>query len=283
MSIGYGELIDAVLARGRKVAPRGYPTFEIPDCVLVLEDPRKSLPIGINRKLNTKFAAVEAIQIVGGFTDPQMLLEVNPRVSDFIDGGVLHGAYGPRLRPQMAKVIERLRQDQDTRQALATIWDPARDLHQEGIKDVPCTLFLDFMIRDNELELHTTMRSNDVWWGVSYDVFCFTQLQIAVASAVGVGLGAYFHHAVSMHIYERDIASMSRLTRYDGTPHEYGGGLGFGAEWDVVRNWITDFAYNRNQVAAISDSEKWYAERLPAHTAELAGDVAVGGEGDLAT
>jgi thymidylate synthase len=47
------------------------------------------------------------------------------------------------------------------------------------------------------------MRSNDLIWGVPYDVFVFTFLQELAAMELQVGLGTYHHFAGSLHIYDR--------------------------------------------------------------------------------
>jgi thymidylate synthase len=84
------------------------------------------------------------------------------------------------------------------------IWDPVLDLFVDEVHDYPCTLSLQFMVRGGKLVLHTTMRSNDVWKGTTYDVFMFTQLQQMIATALDLEAGPYYHHANSFHLYESD-------------------------------------------------------------------------------
>jgi thymidylate synthase len=68
---------------------------------------------------------------------------------------------------------------------------------------MPCTLSLVFQIRDNKLQLSVTMRSNDIIWGFCNDSYVFTLLQEYVANDLGIEMGEYVHHSISMHIYER--------------------------------------------------------------------------------
>jgi thymidylate synthase len=49
--------------------------------------------------------------------------------------------------------------------------------------------------------MHTTMRSNDVWLGLPYDLFTATILQELMAGWLGVELGTYHHHVDSLHLY----------------------------------------------------------------------------------
>jgi thymidylate synthase len=57
------------------------------------------------------------------------------------------------------------------------------------------------------------MRSNDVWLGAAYDFFQFTQVQIALASVLGIEPGKYAHHAGSLHIYEQHYEAAEKLTK----------------------------------------------------------------------
>jgi thymidylate synthase len=55
------------------------------------------------------------------------------------------------------------------------------------------------------------MRSNDVVWGVPYDLFFFTMLQEYLATCLGVRVGEYIHFASSMHLYERHFSLAERI------------------------------------------------------------------------
>ena len=200
MQYGYHTVLEWILECGEHAAPRGMNTKEILDASIVLTDPTRGLPIYCGRKVDSHIAAAEALQVIGGFSDPRLLPD---SFDDFKDGGIFHGAYGPRTRMQMPTIIRRLSQDRDTRQAVVTVWDPLHDC-QDGLKDYPCTVALQFIIRKDKLQLHTHMRSNDAWRGLAYDVFQFTQLQLAVAAVLGILPGPYHHHATSLHLYEAD-------------------------------------------------------------------------------
>lgn len=208
---GYVELVEEIQRHGKPVAPRGMPTVELLNATVTLHDPSDALPIGIGRKPNLAIGAAEALQLIGGFSDPEMMASITKNFERFFDGGVLSGAYGPRIRTQLEHVVERLKQDPDTRQAIAVIWDPLHDGIGSVPRDLPCTLVLHFVIRDGKLSLCTTMRSNDVWWGVCYDFFQFTQLQLSIARVLKVKAGPYYHHATSLHMYERDFAAAEEL------------------------------------------------------------------------
>jgi thymidylate synthase len=70
-------------------------------------------------------------------------------------------------------------------------------------KDIPCTLNLQFLLRDNKLNMIVNMRSNDIIWGLPYDLFVFTNMQEVVANTLGVELGWYLHRPGSLHLYKK--------------------------------------------------------------------------------
>lgn len=93
-----------------------------------------------------------------------------------------------------------LKADPDSRQAVIMI--PTG--YTESTKDTCCTPFVQFFIRNNKLEMHTCMRSNDIVKGFANDVFQFTMWQGRMADELGLEMGPYNHYASSLHLYETD-------------------------------------------------------------------------------
>jgi thymidylate synthase len=253
---GYRYLCYEVL-RGDDVWPRGLCTRELLGTTIKVWDITRSLPLHIGRKCNPAIGAVEAIQLIGGFSDPDLTCKIAPNMKQFLtDGRYFHGAYGPRIRGQVQLVVSALRADRDTRQAVANIWHWQSDL---GINeaDLPCTLTLHFLIRKNKLILHTHMRSNDVWWGLAYDVFQFTQLQLTVAHMLGIETGCYYHHTTSLHIYERDWDKVDEL---EVVPQQIMPSLwGFSG---TDRAWRVGHGLD---ITEPTDTERWYQTQLGPH------------------
>jgi len=273
MPIGYRTVIEHVIARGRPVSPRGMPTLEVPDVVVRLDNPFFALALGSTRKINLAIAAAETVQLIGGFLDPQLLTSVSKNFEQFMDDGTFHGGYGERIGDQMLRAAQKLVTDHSTRQAVIQLWDKDKD-NESGYHDYPCTLSLVFQVRDDKLELHTTMRSNDVWLGFPYDVFQFTQLQITMARVLGFGIGPYYHHAVSLHLYDRNRFDAEHLrmvpvTLIDNRP------LGFGNVhtdrsmniFGVLQRAKDIGTGNKSEVTKRSPSEEWYVKQLAPHVA----------------
>ncbi|WP_411132983.1 thymidylate synthase [Streptomyces sp. C10] len=209
---------DAVMLAksGEKVSPRGMATREVLDLTMRLTQPRARLLYAPPaRILNPAFAVAETVWHLSGSDDP-WIFDYNGRLRQYADDGVLRGAYGPRMRnwggevDQLHRVVEILKGDPDSRRATIQLYDPARDT--AGHKDVPCTLGFRFHLRGGRLHMSTTMRGQDVWIGMPYDLFFFTTLHELVAGWLDVDLGEYHHHVDSLHIYERDIEKADALT-----------------------------------------------------------------------
>ena len=120
-----------------------------------------------------------------------------------VDGTVV-GAYGPRLFAwrrvdQISNVIHLLKERPQSRQAVVQLF--SRYDIAEGQSEVPCTCSLQFLVRNNALDLLVGMRSNDVTRGFTHDVFCFTMLQEIVSRCIDVELGTYKHFVGSLHLY----------------------------------------------------------------------------------
>ena len=119
------------------------------------------------------------------------------------------------MRGHLADIIQLLTDNPGTRQAVLTIWRP-EDLmaaRKGGYNDIPCTIALIFIIRDNELHLTAHMRSCDVWLGLPYDVFCFTSIQILIAQCLRIEVGWYQQTAMSIHLYDRNTEK-AKLAAY---------------------------------------------------------------------
>lgn len=265
MAEGYAGIVQAVLKEGEEVSPRAQLTKELCDVTIQLNDPSDVLLDGANRRnYRPVIGVAEALQLLAGITDAPLMSRITKTFEKFQDGGALHGAYGPRLRFQMPRVIERIMQDGWTRQAVTTIWDPMYDgagdveLNDDAPRDLPCTVYLSFRIRNNLLTMKTHMRSNDVWLGLPYDVIMFTTLQQTVANVLGMEVGPYVHHADSFHLYERNFADAEQVMSVDPNVlrhHLYGVKA---PHWSDVRSIARDLIYTDVVLKEFTPTEQWF-------------------------
>lgn len=195
---------------GNQVSPRGHLTYELLGFQSVVS---MINPIIYNerRKLGYKFMAAEAAWILSGQNDVATISKYSKKIAEFSDDGVtFYGAYGPRLQDQFQYIRSILMMDPESRQAVATTWRQKPDL----TKDVPCTVALQFLIRNHVLHCVATMRSSDLWLGHPYDIFNFSAYTFALMlnlnnyrSDIGelpLILGNLFLTAGSKHLYQKN-------------------------------------------------------------------------------
>lgn len=176
---------------------------EILTAVSIIRNPREGIVDNPKRGMSMKYAVGELLWYLSG---SDKLSDIKPysgfwsKISD--DGETINSAYGYRIRSkfgfdQWEHVKHLLRTDEGSRQAVIHI----KDASDKPTKDMPCTIALQYQIRDGKLYATTIMRSNDIWLGWPYDVFCFTSLQVMMAMELGVDVGTYTHVANNLHLY----------------------------------------------------------------------------------
>lgn len=193
-----------VLNHGKEISPRGMKTFEVLNANLEITKPWH-IPLALeNRQLRQGIGAMEALQLVGQISVPELMINISKIFKNFLDDDIFHGAYGPRIHGNLAKVVHQLRKDDSSRQAVLTIYNSDKDLNVVS-KDIPCTLTLQYFIRNDKLYARTSMRSNDLYLGMPYDFVQFIALQGAIAQSLGIEMGTYSHTVGSLHIYEEHL------------------------------------------------------------------------------
>jgi thymidylate synthase len=207
--------LTTLLESGSAVAPNNPagPTRELINRPFFLGDSSQCLLDVPARKLNVRFAVAEAIWMATGRSDLESLQRYNSVMKQFSDDGAfLTGAYGPHLRGGLARVIRKLKEDPNTRQAVLQI--PRPQVYYT--KDEPCTLSMQFIHRDGFLNCIVTMRSSDIWLGIPYDVFSFAFFQNCLAGQLGMLRGWLSINAGSQHLYERDVDKVVELLHLAG-------------------------------------------------------------------
>jgi thymidylate synthase len=105
--------------------------------------------------------------------------------------------------------INSLKKDLYTRQALINYNMPR--YKYDGVKDFVCTISQQFIVRDGALDSIVLMRSNDLIYGLTYDIVFFTGLQMKIAKILDVPLGKYLHYDTSLHVYERHFEMLKQM------------------------------------------------------------------------
>lgn len=206
------ELYKALLVtNGRNEGGTRGPTKELLGVTLRIENPRARLSRSEDR--GKPFSALgELLWYLSGSDRLDFIEPYVPRYKEDAVDGLLPGAYGPRLFAkggsidQIASITNLLRAKPGSRRAVIQLFD-AEDVAVPKT-EIPCTTTLQFHLRDGGLHMSVTMRSNDAYFGLPHDVFCFTMLQEMMTVRLGVDLGCYIHHAGSMHVYDNYVEAM---------------------------------------------------------------------------
>ena len=165
------------------------------------------------RGINYRFMAAEAAYILSGRNNIDYVSRILPNFYEYSDDGYFQaGAYGPMVVDQLPYIFRTLDKDISSRQAVLTIWRP----RPYDSKDIPCTLSMQFLVRDSKLNTIVNMRSSDAFTGLVYDTFCFSIIAAVVADYCDVDLGEIYINAGSSHIYERDLARAARIINNPG-------------------------------------------------------------------
>lgn len=157
------------------------------------------------RNANPFFHVMEVVWMFAGQRNVGWLKQFNKRIETYANNSVIHGAYGYRWfnlwGDQVRTVIEQLRRDPMTRQAVLQMWDAQSD-HMVHWNDRPCNTQIYFRNVNGELTMTVTNRSNDVVWGM-FGANCvhMSYLHEFVARAAGLTQGRYHVFTNNLHFY----------------------------------------------------------------------------------
>jgi hypothetical protein len=201
----YKELVDLAL-HGDAVGSRYGQTLEALGLVVRSEPGELPRRRGINRRLGW----AEALMVIGGTFDAEVLKAVAPRADHSLFTGPM--AYGPRLRDQLPVLLQKLREDPVTRQAAVFVGSKF-----DGPTNAqPCTSSISFLQRAGYLHAFVAMRSWDLLTGLPYDLMVFHALTAALARCLrypapdgeAVKPGIVQVQAASAHVYvEKNVAT----------------------------------------------------------------------------
>ena len=172
-----------IKGHGERIEPSRGPATEITGVLLELTTPRSRLSRTDTR--GKPFSCLgELCWYLAGTNEVEFISYYIPQYRREAEEGRVFGGYGPRLSAwkgidQLSNVLALLRRNPGSRKAVIQLFD-STDIVEDH-KDVPCTCTLQFLVRKDQLHALTCMRSNDAYFGLPHDIFCFTMLQELVA------------------------------------------------------------------------------------------------------
>lgn len=219
-SIQFQNLISGINLLGSESQPRD---LKVRESVFgqINIDPTDTFADFESRKFNFKYFAGE----LAWYMSKDCNIDYINQFSGFWKGitnpgtNEINSNYGNLLfGDQLKWVYDSLLKDKNTRQAIAFLNQPKFQF--EGNKDFVCTMYLNFFIRNNQLHMKVQMRSNDIFYGLTYDApfFAFVHQHMYLwlkDTYTDLELGTYYHFADNIHYYEHHFELSTKIQNED--------------------------------------------------------------------
>lgn len=187
-------------------------------------DPKKPIANFESRKFNWKYFAGEMAWYLHRDTDISYINKFSNFWKGITNQGTnqINSNYGALVinNEQIGWVVDSLLADDNSRQAIMFFNQPKFQF--KGNKDFVCTMYANFFIRDNKLNMKIQMRSNDVFYGLTFDAPFFSFLMQSVYLILkkddkykSLELGNYYHFADNLHFYERHFELAEKIKQED--------------------------------------------------------------------
>lgn len=212
----FKDLITDIKTKGQESKPRDLMVQELALGHIKLE-PRKYFANFENRKFNFKYFAGELAWYMMRDCDVDYIGKFSGFWKNITNPGTneINSNYGALLfGDQLQWAKDSLSRDINTRQAIAFLNQPKYQF--EGNKDFVCTMYLNFWIRDNKLYMKVQMRSNDIFYGLTFDApfFGFVHQHMLLwlnETYPDLQLGEYHHLADNIHFYEQHFELADKI------------------------------------------------------------------------
>lgn len=203
---------------------RNLETREIIDGCIEIHNPLNCLYTNPVRSSQLRYIAAEFMWYFLGRNDVKFIQDYakfwltiqNP-------DGTVNSSYGNLIfniknshgYTQYAWALNSLLKDKNTRQAIMHF--NSSDHQYDSNKDFVCTMYANFLIRDNKLKMSVKMRSNDVILGLPTDIAFFTVLQQQLLNHLrrlkypDLELGSYTHIVDSLHVYKKHYELVEKM------------------------------------------------------------------------
>lgn len=190
-------------------------------------DPHQPIADFIDRPFNFKYFAGELAWYLKRDKNIDFINHFSKFWNNITNEGTneVNSNYGSLVlnNEQIGWVVNSLIKDKDSRQAIMFFNNP--EFQVEGNKDFVCTLYANFFIRNNTLFMKVQMRSNDIFFGLTFDAPFFSFLhqsiyKILLKTYPDLKLGYYFHHVDNIHFYERHFNLVEQI-KNNGAGNQY--------------------------------------------------------------
>jgi thymidylate synthase len=177
-------------------------------------DLRDSFPLITTKRVHFKSVALELLWFLRGDSNVRWLQERGVSIWNewADDDGELGPVYGVQWRSwptpdggsidQIAKVIESIRTNPDSRRHIVTAWNPAE---VDNMALPPCHAMFQFYVADGKLSCQLYQRSADLFLGVPFNIASYALLTLMVAQQTGMEPGEFVWTGGDVHIYDNHV------------------------------------------------------------------------------
>jgi thymidylate synthase len=210
----YLELMEHVLADGVEKRDRtGTGTVSVFGHQMRF-DLAAGFPLVTTKKLHVKSIVHELLWFLSGDTNIKYLNDHGVRIWDAWadENGDLGPVYGRQWRSwpapdggaidQIAKVVDMVRRNPDSRRLIVTAWNPA-DVDKMALP--PCHCLFQFYVARGQLSCQLYQRSADIFLGVPFNIASYALLTMMMAQVTGLQPGAFIHTFGDAHLYLNHI------------------------------------------------------------------------------
>jgi thymidylate synthase len=224
----YEDLLADVLAHGTVKEDRtGTGTYSVFGRQLRY-DLGESFPLITTKRVHFKSVALELLWFLRGESNVRWLQERGVSIWDewADDDGELGPVYGVQWRSwpapdggqidQIAKVVQSLKTDPDSRRHIVTAWNPA-EVDQMALP--PCHAMFQFYVADGRLSCQLYQRSADLFLGVPFNIASYALLTVMMAQQTGLEPGEFVWTGGDCHIYTNHVDQVRE--QLDRAPYPY--------------------------------------------------------------
>lgn len=198
----YQTILSELQFSGKESQSRNLKYKQFFDVSILLKNPRNRIITDEFRNLKLRICIAEFLWYMTRNNKVSVIEPYIKKWKEFSDDGIhINSNYGSIWHQQVLNIIEKIKKDKHTRQAVVSVYDGKIYSNYVG-KDTPCTLSLHFQVYNDRLNLTVNMRSQDLIYGFTIDQFVFSLLQEIIANELELHLGEYVHIANNIHIYK---------------------------------------------------------------------------------
>jgi thymidylate synthase len=167
-------------------------------------------PVITTKRLHLKSIIHELLWFLKGDTNIRYLKENGVSIWDewADEEGNLGPVYGAQWRSwpdydgghidQMAKLVESIKTNPNSRRHIVTAWNPAL---VDEMALPPCHCLFQFYVADGRLSCQLYQRSADIFLGVPFNIASYALLTMMMAQVTGLEPGDFVHTLGDAHLY----------------------------------------------------------------------------------